>query len=361
MMLSRFLLCCGLIGAWGIALADDTSDDVYASAGDQTSADPSVVDGSPAGAPSDPQADEAVVKARQLQASLQELIGVTPEQVRGYREAQTKVERAAAPRATVQSASSDVISVDLTPGSTAPHIVLMHGYVTAIEILDETGQPWPIVSQRIGDPAAVDAYIEGAIVATAPSDQAEGAIAPGVATSSEQNSFGNVITVNPLVKFTSTNLIVVLQGLSRPIAMVLSADEPSKTTSMVDRMTLLVGGSGPMARAEVIRDYSGVDAGDDLRRVLIGQSPTADAAEVLADLPRGMRAWLDGSELWVRTTSRILSPAPTASVAMGELRAYRLPYLPVIVLTGSSGRLENVSVPRSAGTGQRVSMNEVGR
>lgn len=306
-----------------------------------------------------PAVDPAEERADAWKEALEESLGLTPEEVSAYKSGKTALEAAGKPRETPAVAESAAVTVSMQPGAVSPKVTLLHGFVTAIEILDATGQPWPVVSVTQGDPNAVDVKVQGAAQsftrsASQPSSTSTFGVVVPVAAADESaanvtapasmpSSAGNVITVNPLTKFSATNIVVVLVGASRPISLLLTPIEATPSTPLQDRITLLVDGEGPNARIEPVRSYADLDAGPDLRNVLVGQPPTASAVEIIAELPSGVRAWRDGGVLWVRTPDRVISPAPMAHVAMGNMRAYRMTYLPVIVVA-KGGRTEQFSV-----------------
>ncbi len=303
-----------------------------------------------------PESDPAEERADAWKEALEESLGLTPEEVEAYKSGKTALEAAGKPRETPAVAESAAVTVSMQPGATSPKVTLLHGFVTAIEILDTTGQPWPVVSVTQGDPSAVDVKVQGAaqsLTRSATPPPTFGVVVPGGSieeaapsatnTGPLPSSAGNVITINPLRKFSATNIVVVLAGASRPISLLLTPIEATATTPLQDRITLLVDGEGPHARVEPVRSYADLDAGPDLRNILVGQPPTAEAVEILSALPNGVRAWRDGSVLWVRTPDRVISPAPMAHVAMGNMRAYRMTYLPVIVIA-KGGRTEQFSV-----------------
>lgn len=285
-----------------------------------------VQDEAPAGAP-------ATASAAWLEA-LQTLNPLSPADVSSLREADRAIDEAALRRETPQSTQSDVLSASLEPGAASPVIELLHGFVTSIEVVDATGRPWPVALPRTGDAEAFHVDVVGAAAAAEGGANGEGAV-------------GSVLTVAPARRFAATNMILVLQGQSRPVSVVLRAVEPSASSVFRDRLTLVVQGMGPNARVVAHRGYEHLDAGEDLRAALVGRLPRAGAVEILADLPAGMRAWREGRTLWLRTTDTLISPAPQASVAGGAHRAYRLPYLPVVV-TSIDGQLREVSLMERA-------------
>ncbi|XAI97061.1 hypothetical protein [Dolichospermum phage Dfl-JY45] len=266
--------------------------------------------------------------------ALQTQYPLSPGQVKELRARDSAVSEAAMSRPTPAAARSDIISVSLEPGASSPVIELLHGFATSIEVLDATGQPWPVSVPTIGDAEAFSVNVVGASLS-------EEVAQAGVSTPA---GIGSVITLAPLRKFAATNLIVVLQNQSRPISVVLKAVEPTATTEFRDRVTISVQGVGPYAKSVSARGYEHLDAGEDLRSALIGRPPRGDAKEILAaDLPAGLRAWRAGNTLWIRTNATLISPAHEASVAGGAHRAYRLRYLPVVVMS-EAGTLKEINL-----------------
>jgi hypothetical protein len=251
--------------------------------------------------------------------ALRDLVPLSPGQIRDLRQMEEEVQRASRPREAPEMATSEAVQVSMEPGGRSPVITLLHGFVSAIEVLDATGQPWPVVEARQGDAAALEVQVVG------------------VGNETAQN---NIITVTPGEKFSATNLILVLQNASRPISMILRAEEAKANMELRDRVTLIVGGQGPNARVEA-SGFSHLDADEALRNALVGRPPSSGAQEIVKGLPSGMRAWRDGDVLWVRTRDTLIRPAPKASVAMGDVRAYKMDYLPVIV-TSQNGSLQTV-------------------
>lgn len=263
--------------------------------------------------------------------ALEQMVPVTPDEAGELRAADDALLQATSPRVAPGDAESEAITVSLEPGAKSPVLTLLHGFTTSIEVLDASGQPWPVVQPTVGDSEAVTVGVVGGTDA--------------VAEGQESPRHGSVLTLTPKAKFTATNLVLVLQGQARPISLILRSQESSASTVLQDRITLLVAAMGPHARPQVARGYAHLDgASEDLRAVLLGRAPSADARELLgADLPQGMRAWRQGNQLWLRADTQLISPAPQARLAMGEVNAYRMDYLPVIVVS-REGRLANINM-----------------
>lgn len=281
-------------------------------------------DPSPPQAPPDAPPAEANVAENVEEAAwkdaLREMLPMTPEQIRELRSKETEVQRAAKTREAPGVALSEAVQVSMEPGGRSPVVTLFHGFVSAIEVLDATGQPWPVIEARQGDDKAISVSVVG-----------------------DESGTGNVITVAPSEKFTATNLILVLQNASRPVSLILKAEEATPNSELRDRVTLIMGGSGPNARVTAARGFDHLDADEALRNVLVGQAPTNGGTEIIGGLPPGTRVWRDGTVMWLRTRDTLISPAPDRSSAMGDVRAFRAPYMPVIVVS-QNGALQTVNL-----------------
>lgn len=265
--------------------------------------------------------------------------GLTPEDVARIKEEKLQHDRAVS-RVAPDKAVASVVPVSLAPGAKAPVVTVMHGFVSAIEVLDRTGQPWPILSVRTGDQGAFDVSLAVATDTAAPAVEVanKAAPAPGGSTT------GNTITITPLQPYAVTNVVLMLAGESHPVSMIIKAVEARTSSVLRDRVTFLIGGLGPNAATPSVASYDHLDAGADLRNVLVGQLPVPGAHEVFGDWDRGLRIWRSGETLWLRTSGdTLINPAPTAAVSMGTVRAYKLPWLPVVVLS-QSGKLRQVPI-----------------
>ncbi len=308
-----------------------------------------------ASSPPSAQAEAATARTEQWHEVLEQLLPNSPEEIREYRRRSIEEEKASAPRAAPKDALSQAIPVSLQPGGKSPRLKILHGFVMALEVLDSSGQPWPITDARLGDKDAYDVKIagseSGAAVATE-GDRNAAASAPSGVVQRGDHGQGNIVTISAIKRFQPSNLILILQGESRPISIVLLPAEATESAELEDRVTLLVDGNGPLARPQAVASYDRLDIGDDLRRALVGAEPKDGATEVLATLPPGMRAWTDHATLWLRTPEQVISPAPQAAVSMGNMRAYRLPYLPTVVLL-DNGHLTSVSLRPAADKGEQ--------
>jgi len=257
---------------------------------------------------------------------------------------------------------SRTVSVSLSPGAGSPSVQIPHNYVVVLEFLDNAGAPWPIrkvlsgskeafqVEQGVTDQPAASVAVAAPAPApatpTAPAPQVFGrspakpdldAGQPEVAMAAPPDG-SNILLISALSPYAASNVAILMQGSSTPISIALHAVEPSAKESYTDRYTLLLDGFGPYAPP--LRSTGPADTLSDVVAVLANQPP-AGAALVAAQWPGkpsatmtgAPRIWRKGSTLWLRTQDTLLSPAPTAKVSRGEWTAYRLNYLPLLLLS----------------------------
>ena len=143
-----------------------------------------------------------------------------PQQIRQLKQEHRERLREEIPNDPPSQAISTILQASLQPAALAPSITLYHGYVTSIDLVDSTGQPWPAYSPTIGDEQAVQ--IEG-MIKTEKEDSASLVLKPGV-------------------RYANTNLVIPLRGGQRPITVLLRNDDPKPGKAVYDRITLVIDG-----------------------------------------------------------------------------------------------------------------------
>lgn len=267
---------------------------------------------------------------------------------------------------------SRTVAVSLSPGASSPTVPIPHNYVVVLEFLDNSGSPWPIRKVLTGskDAFLVEQGVSAQDAAPTPPPAPPAAAAPTYEPAAPQNfaktpadatvetveapaptppDGSNILLISALAPYAASNVAVLLQGASSPISFAIHAVEPSAKEAYTDRYTMLLDGFGPYAPP--LRDSSGpADTLGDVVAVLANQPPREGANLVVAQWPGttgtltgAPRIWRDGGTLWLRTQDTLLSPAPTAKVSRGDWKAYRLNYLPVLLLS-RDGRTYQVTV-----------------
>lgn len=247
---------------------------------------------------------------------------LTDDQVRQIVTEMKRRQRAERPIDPPSAARAAVYTISLDPGATAPRITLNHNFTTAIDIIDQAGNPWPVANPIVGDATAVT--LSGPI--------------------GRKKEPSHQLMVTPAAPFAVTNLVLPLVSGDRPISVVLQNDDAMGGV-IHDRITLIVQGRGPNTAPD-----QPVDAAipvNDLRDMLTGQPPSDAAVPVLVGSgDQGIMGWRDRQHktLWIRGPVSAVSPAPTAVVTYDDIHAMRLPYLPVIVVKDREGDMQTLTL-----------------
>ena len=232
------------------------------------------------------------------------LLPLSPDQVRTFmRHLQQTQEAAMPPYEGTPKGKVRVATIQLDPGAEPPLIHLAAGYVTTINILDASGEPWPILDVGVG----------------------------GNFDISPTKADMHIVRIMPLTRYSSGNLSVVLKDLTTPVVFRLAAD----TTSDVDlRFDARVPKFGPSAKIPLV-DHSRLEAGDETIMAFLQNLPPKDAKRVkVAGLDARTMAWTLGDHTYVRSPLSLLSPAYNASVNSSDgMAVYEIGSAPVLLMS----------------------------
>ncbi|MHC8441413.1 MAG: DotH/IcmK family type IV secretion protein [Candidatus Eutrophobiaceae bacterium] len=250
----------------------------------------------------------------EFSAALERLLPLAPEEIRHLRSLLEEKQKAIQEVVRPDKTSLKSLVVDLQPGAETPIIELLPGHAVSLEIADRTAAPWTIETHVTGDPGRFHVIV------------------PEIGER-------NVLTVTPQTRHGSSNLILQLLGQSTPVSFVLQANPNIR--HFHDRVSVLVDGMGPNAAPELLLAEAAVE---DLTvmGVLDGVAPEGSRA-LQASSPLLGGAWRNGQTLWLRGAFLLLSPAADMRISgAGGMRAYRLPFKPVIIVSDAHGKLHSV-------------------
>ena len=213
---------------------------------------------------------------------------MTPEMIKQFRAILEAQERAAKERPAPKTDSSSRL-ISLEPGQQIPELFLSPSLASVVSFFDATGQPWPITQFVTGDSANYQVVKLG-------------------------DETGHALTMLPLTRVGFTNMIVMLQGSSRPIAINVNVSESVQDT----RIDIQLLERGPNSKITTTsQDSQIIEAGD---RTLL--------AALTHDLPNGTiehrvegidaRAFEIGSHYYVRSRTPMISPSWDASLLVPE-------------------------------------------
>jgi intracellular multiplication protein IcmK len=250
---------------------------------------------------------EAEAQAREsaFEAMMNGAFPLKPEEIREVLEVFREVREASESR--IGGAPNPEItleSVPLDPGSTPPIIQLSPNYVTTLNVLDITGQPWPIQDISWG----------GNFEILQPEDGA------------------NIVRISPLRAHEVGNLSVRLVDLNTPVIFSLQSD-----LGDVDvRFDAQIPEYGPNAEMPLI-DNGGIQttAGDnEIIRILDGVPPSqAEKLDVDGVDGRTSVYEVDG-RIYVRTPHTLLSPGWSGTIKSADgTSVYAINQSPVLLLS----------------------------
>lgn len=270
------------------------------------------------------QAEEAAAKAAQDRAKQEEeynrksfkkasegLLPLSPDQVRSFmNKLENTQEAALPPHDGTPRGEVKVVGLSLDPSGEPPQINLAAGYVTTIDIIDQTGEPWPILDVSVGGNFEVTPTQAGS----------------------------HVVRIVPLTRFGSGNLSILLKDLSTPIIFRLAAGGPTFHMRFDARVPQI----GPMAKTPLIRyKRQGPVAGDQVLSMLLENAPPPEAKRLrVGGVDARTKAWQIGDKAYVRTPLSLLSPAWNASVSSSDgMTVYEIGSAPVLLMSDNGAMI----------------------
>ncbi|MBT5230112.1 MAG: hypothetical protein HOM11_07525 [Methylococcales bacterium] len=241
-----------------------------------------------------------------FEQATQSLLPLTPSEIKRFRALSDRVERAKSdPLNTPAVPAHTSVKVSLSPGSPIPQIRIAENTVSSLVILDSTGKPWPI--ERF-DPAKYSHY------------------------SMEQLS-ENVITISPLERYSTGNIVIKLKDLALPLIVTLSAGKHR----VVDyTREVHVQRLGPNAAPPVIgKAVTGIT--DLPIHHFIDRVPPSGSKKVsLSGAPTWSEAWVFDNILYLRTQANLHSPAWIQSGSSADgTKVFALHPTPVLVVSNN--------------------------
>lgn len=233
---------------------------------------------------------------------------LTPDQIRQIVRDTLRVEEAEQRPLPAPRAESVTLATSLSP-TTAPTLIRMaNGYATALVIQDNTGEPWPIIAETLGDSAQFEV--------TKPTD------AP------------NTLIISPKKHFAHTNLLLSLQNAPVPISISLEAG----TEVSFYRVSLFINQPGPRARIVAEAPLPPVDDVV-LRSLLDGVPPIGSRRVKVAGGSDDTVAYFFGGRFFLRTGLVVKSPAAIAALRSRVMSIYELPVVSHIDALGADGKV----------------------
>lgn len=252
----------------------------------------------------DPFADVAFDQATQA------VLPLSPGEIKRFRKLNDAVAKAKAePLQSPAQPAHTSVNVSLSPGSAIPSIRISENTVSSLVILDSTGAPWPI--ERF-DPAKYSHY------------------------SMEQLS-ENVITISPLERYSTGNIVIKLKDLPLPLIVTLQAGNHNIVDYTREIHIQRLGpNAAPPEIGLAVSDITNLPI-----HAFIDRVPPQGAVKVkLSGAPTWTEAWLYQGMLYLRTQASLHSPAWVQSGASADgTRVFALSPAPLLIVS-LNGNLE---------------------
>lgn len=244
---------------------------------------------------------------------LKQSMPMTPDQiVQLHKMLDVTQKAAAAPANTPPVPEITTRRVSLAPGALPPVIRLGQGFVSSVVFIDSTGQAWPIAGYDVGNSQAFN-------------------IQP-------PQKGGNTLMIQAMTPYTYGNMSITLQGLSTPIIVTLVPGQKA-----IDyRADLHIDQPGPNALEIPGGDGLPAPAGDVLLTVLNGITPPG--SKLLSASDSNTQAWMQGSQMFLRTKLIVMSPAWVSMMRSSDgTIAYKMPKTSRVVVS-DAGRLTTLKI-----------------
>ncbi len=251
-----------------------------------------------------PEELEQALRDEAFDASLTGLLPLTPDEIRRFLQAYDKTQEAVQrPPYEYPEPVLGVETLSLEPGQPPQEVNTAVGFVTTLNFVDSTGEPWPIK----------DIGWAGEFEILQPEEE------------------GNVVRITPLSEFAHGNMSVRLVDLKAPVVVTMK----TVRDKVHYRLDLRVPSIGPKGALPVMDTKISLSAGGkDLVTVLEGITPQGAEKMIVSGTDSQSTAYLVNGKTYFRTPLTLLSPAWTSSVKSADgMTVYELEEAPVLLLS----------------------------
>lgn len=253
---------------------------------------------------SDQQIEEEARKEA-FDAALQGLLPLRPDEIRELLERFDRTQESVAlPVYPAPTPEMAVETLSLDPGTKPAVIKVSYGHVTTLNILDSSGQPWPIQDITwAGNFEVIESSGEGA----------------------------HIVRISPQSEFANGNMSIRLLTLNTPIIMTLATNRET----VHYRFDAIIPSLGPLAETPIINRGISTTAGDStLASVLQGVLPDSAEKMDIAGVDSRTSAYKLKGQTFVRTPLTLLSPGWSSSVTSADgTTVYAINETPVLLLS----------------------------
>lgn len=230
-------------------------------------------------------------------AAIQQAFPMTPEMIRKYREVLKETERASREHPEPKEEITTGM-VSLEPGEAAPLMTLAPSIASVVGFYDATGAAWPVEQFVLGNGEDFDAVTLG-------------------------ESANNVI-LTPKSRIGFTNLVVQLKDQPKPVTMRVNISEET-ADYRYDIQVMQLGPNASVNNAATGLRTTVTEAGGSMLLASISGVDLPSDAKPVKVVGVNARAWLQGEDLYLRSTHALLSPSWMESMSgPGGIRVYKI-------------------------------------
>lgn len=252
----------------------------------------------------DPAALQEALRGEAYDASVSGLMPLRPEEIRKFLRAYDETQGAVqSPLDEPPVPEMGITTVSLDPGAPPQTVQLAVGNVTTLNIVDVSGQPWPI--QDLGWAGNFEIL--------------------------QPESGSHVLRITPISQYAYGNVSLRLVGLNTPVVLTLKTSKEK----VYYRLDIRVPDYGPRATPPLIDAGITTKAGDKtLTSVLEGVPPDKATKMIVEGIDGRTSAYMLDGQTYVRTPYTLLSPAWTSSVKSADgMNVYAIESTPVLLLS----------------------------
>lgn len=254
---------------------------------------------------------------RAFEALMEEMYPTTPEQLKQIQQKEKEFNNVIYDNKEPE-ALTDIIQVSTKPGAKPVHIFVAPFHTSTINVIDSTGQPWPITTVMYGNDA--DYKI----------------------TKVDGHKFANIIRIDPEREVGTTNINLSLADLATTVTVTLKNNTDKYHPSPI----LQIDKEGPQAKPLPVFSIDNVSSDAVLKNIVLGLAP--DDFERLKTSDPEVEAWRHEGNLYIRTSYNPSSPLPRGiHHGPGDYAAYRMSDIPVLVMTTEDGYEKKVTLEGS--------------
>ena len=281
---------------------------------------------------------EALLREERFEESLEELLPVSPDEVRRYLDARERLEGASDPSPATMESRARTVEGGLAK---APEVIrLTPGYSSTLLFQDMTGAPWPVLSAILGDPQAFSLSqprVERT-TRTLNSVQGDAGSSGNEAEETVENVHSHLVNLVPLANRAASNLVVTLEGADYPLVFHLVTESRRTHGRTNDALVVLrLAQKGPGAR-EAVLGPAPEFVGEELLGFAHGVPPRGARRLSVEPDDRGLKAWVWDGMVYVRSVHKAVWPAWTRSASMEGATVYVMPMTPSVVVSRNGKR-----------------------